>query len=147
MLMRSAVGGVLLSLTWQTILTALALLPPVRWLTKRHLPASGGEPPRDKLESGSFRVVNVAEANGVVAKSVVRGRGDPGYYLTAWMIFESALLLLDPDNLRPIGREGGILTPTSAFGDRLAKALVDTGKFETSSELLVEGGEESKKVR
>ncbi|KAG8791765.1 hypothetical protein FRC12_008186 [Ceratobasidium sp. 428] len=144
---RSAVGGVLLSLTWYTIFTALALLPPVRWLAKRILPASGGGPPRDKLESGSFRVVNVAEANGVVAKSVVRGRGDPGYYLTSWMIFESALLLLDSNNLTPIGREGGILTPTTAFGDRLAKALVDTGKFETSSEVLVEGGEESKKTR
>ncbi|KAG8713725.1 hypothetical protein FRC09_018397 [Ceratobasidium sp. 395] len=142
----SAVGEVLLSLTWYMIFAAFALFPLVRWLARRILPASGGGPPMDKLETGSFKVVNVAEARGVIAKSVVRGRGDPGYYLTAWMIFESALLLLDSNNLTPIGRERGILMPTTAFGDKLVNALVDTGKFETSSEVLVEGGEESKKT-
>ncbi|KAG9103210.1 hypothetical protein FRC07_010061 [Ceratobasidium sp. 392] len=63
------------------------------------------------------------------------------------MIFESALLLFDPKNLTPMGREGGILTPSTAFGDRLAKALEDTGKFETSSEVLSVGNAELKKTR
>ncbi|KAG9121546.1 hypothetical protein FRC07_002445 [Ceratobasidium sp. 392] len=142
----TAIRGILLSLVWYTIFAALAFFPPALWLAKRILPASGGGPPKEKLEKGMFEVVNVSEARGVVIKGSVKGYGDPGYYLTSWMIFESALLLLDSKNLTPMGREGGILTPSTAFGDKLARALEDTGKFETSSEVLV-GNEESKKSR
>ncbi|KAG9114243.1 hypothetical protein FRC07_007677 [Ceratobasidium sp. 392] len=144
---RSVIRGILLSLVWYTIFAALAFFPPALWLAKKILPASGGGPPKEKLEKGSFEIVNVSEARGVVVKSTVKGYGDPGYYLTAWMIFESALLLLDSKNLTPIGREGGILTPSTAFGDKLARALEDTGKFETSSEVLSVGDQESKKTR
>ncbi|KAG9080162.1 hypothetical protein FRC06_007000 [Ceratobasidium sp. 370] len=142
---RGAVGGIVLRLAWFVAGVALALFPPAMWLAKRVLPVSGGGPPREGLEKGWFEVVNVSEARGVVVKSVVKGQGDPGYYATARMIFESALLLLDSNNLTPMGREGGILTPATAFGDRLVQALEATGQFETSSEVLTD--QESKKTR
>lgn len=47
----------------------------------------------------------------------------------AVMISESALLLLDKENLTELGKEGGILTPSTAFGGRLAEALEATGRF------------------
>ncbi|KAG8697430.1 hypothetical protein FRC08_006536, partial [Ceratobasidium sp. 394] len=142
---RGPVRGIVISLAWFMAAAALALFPPAMWLAKRVLPISGGGPPRDGLEKGWFEVVNVSEARGVVVKSVVKGQGDPGYYATARMLFESALLLLDSKNLTPMGQEGGILTPATAFGDRLAQALEATGQFETSSEVLAD--EESKKTR
>ncbi|KAG8734901.1 hypothetical protein FRC10_011225 [Ceratobasidium sp. 414] len=141
---RSAVGGIVLSLAWFMAGLTLALFPPAMWLAKRLLPVSGGGPPREGLEKGWFEVVNVSEARGMVVKSVVKGQGDPGYYATARMIFESALLLLDSKNLTPMGQEGGILTPATAFGDRLVQALEATGQFEASSEVLVD--QESKKT-
>ncbi|QRV84405.1 hypothetical protein RhiJN_12421 [Ceratobasidium sp. AG-Ba] len=143
---KSAFRGIATSLTWFVFGLSMALIPPVRWLMKQILPSSGGGPPRDKLEQGWFEVVNVSEARGVVAKSTLKGkRGDPGYFLTSWMIFESALLLLDPNNLTPLGRQGGILTPSIAFGNRLVEALEATGRFEATSEIV--GNEESKKTR
>jgi len=142
---RSRFGGIVLSLIMFTFGAALTLFSPARWLAKRLLPVSGTGPPREKLESGWFEITNVAEAEGVVVKSVFKGQGDPGYYLTARMIVESALMLLDSSNLTPLGRQGGILTPTTAFGDNLAKALEATGQFETSSTILSQ--EESKKTR
>ena len=66
------------------------------------------------------------------------------------MVSESALCLLpaNRDGLSRLGREGGILTPMSAFGSTLLDRLVATGKFEISSGELVDGGaRESKKIR
>ncbi|KAG9092837.1 hypothetical protein FRC07_011578, partial [Ceratobasidium sp. 392] len=116
-----------------------------RRVLEKSMPASGDGPPRDKLEQGWFELTNISEAEGVVVKSVVKGNGDPGYYLTAWMVTECAILLLDESNLTELGRKGGILTTTTAFGNRLAPALEATGKFETSSEVLVQ--EEARKRR
>lgn len=61
------------------------------------------------------------------------------------MIVESALLLLDPSNLTPVGQGGGILTPSAAFGDKLVQVLESTGRFQTHTEVL--GAEESRKTR
>ena len=66
------------------------------------------------------------------------------------MVSESALCLLpaNRDKLTRLGREGGILTPMSAFGSTILDRLLVTGKFEISSgELLNGGATESKKVR
>lgn len=52
------------------------------------------------------------------------------------MVSESALLLL-PHNkakLTTLGRRGGLLTPTTAFGESLGEALVKTGRMTLSSE-------------
>jgi len=40
------------------------------------------------------------------------------------------------NNLPLLARRGGLLTPTSAFGDVLIKRLEETGMFQVSSEVL-----------
>ncbi|KAF8697699.1 Saccharopine dehydrogenase NADP binding domain, partial [Rhizoctonia solani] len=134
--------GILISLTVFIFGAAMALLPPFRWLVKNVLPKSGEGPSPDKLDKGYFGVVNVAEGGDVVVKATLDGDGDPGYRLTSIMIVESALLLLDSENLTEIGKEGGVLTPSVAYGDALLKALEGTGRFKIGVEVL-----EDKKMR
>ncbi|GAB1523395.1 hypothetical protein RhiTH_006542 [Rhizoctonia solani] len=134
--------GILISLTVFIFGAAMALLPPFRWLVKNVLPKSGEGPSPDKLDKGYFGVVNVAEGGDVVVKATLDGDGDPGYRLTSIMIVESALLLLDSENLTEIGKEGGVLTPSVAYGDALLKALEGTGRFKIGVEVL-----EDKKTR
>ncbi|CAE6483093.1 hypothetical protein ACGC1H_005288 [Rhizoctonia solani] len=128
--------GVLLSLTVLFTAVGLALFPPFRWLLKSIMPKSGQGPAPDRLDKGLFKVINVAEAGDVAVKTTFEGDGDPGYRLTSIMIVESALLLLDPANLTEEGRQGGILTPSVAYGDALVKALEATGRFKIGVEVL-----------
>lgn len=96
----------------------------------------------------------------IIVETVLSGKGDPGYSLTASaslppspstivssvlkvmssplvvMIAESALALLKPAKLTPIAQEGGVLTPMSALGDVLIKRLKATGRFEVESEVV-----------
>ncbi|KAH7335003.1 Saccharopine dehydrogenase-domain-containing protein [Rhizoctonia solani] len=129
-------SGLLISLTVFFTAATLILFPPFRWLARKVLPQSGEGPAPDKLDKGYFKVVNVAEGGDVAVKATIDGNGDPGYRLTSIMIVESALLLLDPKNLSEIGKEGGILTPSVAYGDALAKALEATGRFKFSVEVI-----------
>lgn len=65
------------------------------------------------------------------------------------MVSEAAIALLprNRSRLTALGRAGGILTPMSAFGNTITERLVATGKFEISSEELIDGGAgESKKA-
>ena len=39
-------------------------------------------------------------------------------------------------NLTALAKQGGLLTPMSAFGEVLIKRMEETGKFEVSSEVL-----------
>ncbi|CAE6334761.1 unnamed protein product [Rhizoctonia solani] len=138
----SRLNGVLLSLGLMTTMFGLAVAPPLRWLLKWVMPKSGEGPKPDKLDSGRFEVINVAEGGGIVVKARMDGDGDPGYRITSIMIVESALLLLDPENLTEDGKEGGVLTPSVAYGDALVKALDGTGRFRFGVEVL-----EDKKTR
>ncbi|KAG8705693.1 hypothetical protein FRC11_008857 [Ceratobasidium sp. 423] len=130
------VKGILLSFTILFTVLGLALFPPFRWLLKRVMPKSGEGPSPDILDKGLFKAVNVSEAGDVAVKATVDGDGDPGYRLTSIMIVESALLLLDPENLTELGKQGGILTPSVAYGDALAQALERTGRFKIGVEVL-----------
>ncbi|CAE6417317.1 unnamed protein product [Rhizoctonia solani] len=135
--------GILLSLTVLLTAVGLALFPPFRWFLKYVMPKSGEGPAPEMLDKGMCRATNVSEADDEVAvKAVFEGNGDPGYRLTSIMIVESALLLLDPENLSDEGRSGGILTPSVAYGDALVKALEATGRFKIGVEVL-----EDKKTR
>jgi len=125
----SRILGVALSITIFITAAAFALLPPLRWVAKKVLPKSGEGPSVEVLDGGWFEVVNVAEGGGMGVQCQIKARGDPGYRATSVMISESALLLLDRENLTELGKEGGILTPSTAFGDRLAEALEATGRF------------------
>ncbi|KAG9122270.1 hypothetical protein FRC07_001435 [Ceratobasidium sp. 392] len=110
--MRGPVSSIAFSLAFFLFGVSMALLPPVRWIAKRLMPKSGEGPSEEVLKNGWFEVVNVTEAEGVSAKSVIKGDGDPGYGLTS---------------------------------NGLVKALEGTGKFHSSSELLIPEGQ--KKTR
>ncbi|CCO33565.1 saccharopine dehydrogenase (NAD(+), L-glutamate-forming) [Rhizoctonia solani AG-1 IB] len=138
----SRVKGALLSLGIMATMAGLAAVPPFRWFLKWLMPKSGEGPRPEVLDKGQFEVVNIAEGGGVVVKAKINGDGDPGYRLTSIMIVESALLLLDPKNLTEAGKEGGVLTPSVAYGDALVKVLEGTGRFKFEVEVL-----EDKKTR
>ena len=52
------------------------------------------------------------------------------------MVTESAIALLDTSKLTPLAREGGVLTPVSAFGDEIVKRLEASGRFQFESTIL-----------
>ncbi|KAF8749770.1 Saccharopine dehydrogenase NADP binding domain [Rhizoctonia solani] len=87
----SRIKGALLSLGIMSVMAGLASFPPFRWFLKWMMPKSGQGP----------------KGGGVVVKSWAHGDGDPGYRLTSIMIVESALLLLDPDNLTRLEEREG----------------------------------------
>ncbi|KAF8808044.1 saccharopine dehydrogenase [Phlegmacium glaucopus] len=133
----------------------------IRYLVKKILPQSGEGPSEERMQNGFFKVTNITTSTSsppVQVKTVIKGKGDPGYRSTSVMIAESALCFLLPlvsessnairdkkDNLHalpPLARKGGILTPMTAFGDVLLQRLEETGRFEFSSSIV---GDEGKK--
>ncbi|TFK45010.1 Saccharopine dehydrogenase-domain-containing protein [Crucibulum laeve] len=158
----------------------LALIKPIRILAQNILAKSGSGPSDEEMKHGSLLSTNITTsssangANQVQVKTVIKGKGDPGYLLTAVMISESALCLIlppvssttspssnlatsspllaspssnpssslsrhakptyDPLSVLPaLARQGGVLTPMTAFGDVLVKRLEETGRFEFGS--------------
>lgn len=101
---------------------AALALKPVRELAKRKMTQPGEGPSKEERDRGYFvfRLVGLEPGGraGKRALCTVRGKGDPGYAATARMITESALALLE----EPRG-EGGVLTPASAIGTKLAERL------------------------
>ena len=64
------------------------------------------------------------------------------------MLAESALaLLLNRQELPPLAKTGGVLTPVAAFGDVLVKRLEASGRISFESEVILGPGEESRKTR
>lgn len=60
----------------------------------------------------------------------MKGKGDPGYSLTARMISECALAIaVDSDRLPLLAKRGGFLTPATAFGHVLVERLEATKSF------------------
>lgn len=92
-------------------------------------PKSGEGPPQWMLEQGAFTIHITAEAAGRSVRTVVAGRGDPGYGATAKMLSEAALCLLFDSADLPSG--GGVLTPSTALGEALVVRLAaaEGGKF------------------
>lgn len=85
------------------------------------------------------------------ARTVFKGRGDPGTLLTAAMVGESALTLLF-DELPPLAVGGGVLTPMFALGDNLIRRLKTNSRFEITTRIMDNLGDdddldESRKTR
>lgn len=101
-------------------------------MIKYVIPKQGTGPSRELLKNGNFTGLLYAVpfgAENVVIRGKVTG-GEPGYWQTARMIGLSAVCLAkgeaDPECLK-----GGVLTPASAIGLKLADRLKDHGmKFE-----------------
>ncbi|KAL5512462.1 hypothetical protein ACEPAG_3115 [Sanghuangporus baumii] len=122
----------------------LLLFPPLRWLFRKILPEPGQGPSDEALEKGFLNLHNISistllptTGKPIVIESHFRGRGDPGYTLTAVMASEVALSLLTAQEKLPLlARKGGVLTPMTALGPILLKRLSASGRFEIESSVL-----------
>lgn len=96
-----------------------------RWLSRKLGPAPGEGPSEEAIESGFFRFDFVAEgASGRVVRTRFEAEGDPGNASTVLMAGQAALAALESQT-KP--GEGGVLTPSVAFGEAFLRRLVDAG--------------------
>lgn len=99
-------------------------LTPTRRLLDRLLPKPGEGPSVTTQEKGHFTVeITASTTRGARYRTTVSAKGDPGYAATAVMLGESALCLA----LDPLTSGGGVLTPATAMGTRLADRLRTAG--------------------
>ncbi|WP_315779470.1 MULTISPECIES: saccharopine dehydrogenase family protein [unclassified Bradyrhizobium] len=90
--------------------------------TGPNAPKVGEGPSKEIRDNGYFDLLYVAMSpDGRCVRASVKGKGDPGYGLTAKMISECAVGLLRDG----AGVNGGFWTPGAALGDSLIKRLVD----------------------
>ncbi|KAF9445482.1 hypothetical protein P691DRAFT_777529 [Macrolepiota fuliginosa MF-IS2] len=158
--MSSVFGAVSFTLLFGTVFFLFAFVTPFRWLAKKFLPQPGAGPSDEDMQHGYMTATNITKSTSeppVYVKTVMKGKGDPGYLLTAIMISESALSLIFPpgSNINSpeaaraalphlARRGGGILTPMTAFGDVLIRRLEGSGRFEFSSS-VIEGDAKKRK--
>lgn len=104
----------------QTLALAAFGQPRVRRWLEPLVPAPGQGPGAAQRARGWFRSeLHAQTTTGARYRSLVAGRGDPGYAATAVLLTQAALgLALDRDRLPAIA---GVLTPASALG----RVLVD----------------------
>ncbi|KAL0078582.1 saccharopine dehydrogenase [Phycomyces blakesleeanus] len=113
------------------------LLPLISLLTKSQfclekiqqmLPDSGTGPTPEERAKGYSSIEFLATAetqpyeDPVQVRGIVKGFGDPGYSDTCRMVSESALCIIKSLDTLP-GKQGGILTPATAFGNVLLDRL------------------------
>jgi short subunit dehydrogenase-like uncharacterized protein len=102
--------------------------PSVRALARRLIPAPGEGPSERSMDRGRFRCELVGRgARGTVVRGLVAGHGDPGNRATTVFVCEAALALATQPDALPSNVPGGVLTPATAFGEVLARRLLDAG--------------------
>jgi short subunit dehydrogenase-like uncharacterized protein len=93
-------------------------------------PKPGEGPSEEDRNNGSHETVFMGQSeSGEKIKIAIIGKGDPGFRSTSRIIAETALCLLNADDV-----PGGCWTPVSALGERLLERL--TSKADISVELL-----------
>ncbi|KAH9485646.1 Putative trans-acting enoyl reductase [Psilocybe cubensis] len=154
MVTSGAVSAIVLTATL-LIGFGLLLVKPIRHVAKAFLPKSGDGPTDEDMQKGFLKMTNITTSTSspsLKVETVIKGKGDPGYLLTAIMISESALCFLLPPvsesskiqpgkignihSLPPLAQKGGVLTPVTAFGDVLIQRLEESGRFEFSSSVV-----------
>lgn len=99
-------------------------VPPLFRLVERLLPKPGEGPSETQMNRGWFACQLIGRANdGRMAHVLIKNQGDAGNRSTVKMLCESALGLA----LGQCSSRGGVLTPATAFGDRLAARLREAG--------------------
>jgi len=87
------------------------------------MPKPGEGPGADVIANGKFEILFIgSDEGGRRLKATVSCARDPGFFATARMMVETALLLLDDTALSP-----GFWTPGAAFNDRLIDQLTQHG--------------------
>jgi short subunit dehydrogenase-like uncharacterized protein len=127
----SFVPALFLTTLLYTVLPLTAILfkfGPIRETIRKWLPGSGDGPDAEKRKKGNFEIQLVGTADTepydepVRVRGIIKGFRDPGYGDTCRMVVESALSIVK--NLKDLpGKEGGILTPATAFGNVLLERL------------------------
>lgn len=109
----------------------------VRSLVKKTMPPNSG-PTEKSLVNSTLRVDTVATADdGTQAICSIHAKGHAGYLLTARMIVETALTIIDDRSkksnpLDPI--QGGVLTPALVGAETLAQRLVQFAHFQITTD-------------
>ncbi|MEV1295835.1 saccharopine dehydrogenase NADP-binding domain-containing protein [Pseudonocardia sp. NPDC049635] len=108
------------------LLVGAFMVPVLRPLLDRVLPAPGTGPSERTRERGWFRMdVRARTESGRRYRVTVAGPGDPGYAATAVMLGESGLALALGGSALP--DRAGSLTPATAMGDVLVDRLRAAG--------------------
>ncbi|KAJ7601182.1 Saccharopine dehydrogenase-domain-containing protein [Mycena floridula] len=143
--MPGRVAAAVFSCVFGIFMLGMAYVPPFRWLVKTIGPKSG--PSDAEMRQGFFKTTNIttsATSPPIKVESTISAKGDPGYYLSPIMLAESALCIaLSKDSLPELGKRGGILTPSVAFGNVLVDRLRETGIFKIESSIV---GDDKKDV-
>lgn len=110
----------------------------VRKFIAKSMPANSGPSEKSLVES-KLRVETLATTNDGKTKAICRmkANGHPGYLLTARMIVETALTIVEGKGQNPLqgdGVKGGVLTPALVGAERLAERLVEFGQFDIVTE-------------
>jgi len=105
-------------------------VPAMRRILRTVSPAPGEGPSEHSMDTGWFRCEFVGKAsNGRTAQAVVADQGDPGNRVTVKCLCESALALASDQ----LPDRGGVLTPSTAFGEALITRLKARGMTLTAS--------------
>ncbi|KAG2210717.1 hypothetical protein INT46_010643 [Mucor plumbeus] len=132
----------LTALITTSLLYSIALLIKVPFLCekiKTLFPAYGEGPDAESRAKGMSHVEFVGTLHGTNIsdsedhqpkriRGIVKGFRDPGYGDTCRMVIESALCIIKSFNELP-GKEGGVLTPSTAFGNTLLERLQHDGQM------------------
>ncbi|KAI8638531.1 saccharopine dehydrogenase [Parasitella parasitica] len=106
----------------------LLKVPFLREKITKALPGSGDGPNAEARAKGHFNIEFVGTTESepydepIRVRGIVKGFRDPGYGDTCRMVVESALCIVKSLKELP-GKEGGILTPATAFGHVLLNRL------------------------
>lgn len=95
-------------------------------------PKAGDGPSKRVREDGSFRLQVLAK-DDAGGRSLVEmeGEHDPGYLGTSILLAETAMCLVEERG----GKNGGVLTPSTACGMALVRRLAATGHFRFSAKV------------
>ncbi|KAH9823430.1 hypothetical protein DFH28DRAFT_1103531 [Melampsora americana] len=121
------------------IIMVLLFIPQIRQLIKKFGPKSGGGPSEKERESGWFKVITTAHSvnDDVQVRVTTTGNKDPGYGFTAICIAECAVTVIKSfEELPPLAKFGGVLTPATALGEALRQRLESIQIIKTKTEII-----------
>jgi short subunit dehydrogenase-like uncharacterized protein len=112
-----------------TGISVLVLMSPLKKVVKPFLPKPGEGPSEAVQENGWFDCKYIVETeDGEKSVFNMNAKGDPGYKVTAKLISECALCLIEDADDLPGGSEyGGVLTSASGLGNPLISRLTKVG--------------------
>ena len=112
-----------------TAISVLVLMSPLKRAVKPFLPKPGEGPSETVQENGWFDCKYIVETeDGNKSVFNMNAKGDPGYKVTAKLISECALCLIEDADDLPGGSEyGGVLTSASGLGQPLISRLTKVG--------------------